>query len=98
MKSEFPREKPVFFSALSTFTITPDIVLWEEWMEELKDFEIINCGARADYYPKDLLALIAWRRPLERWISTNENPLLQSLSPQELHEIAAEIRSASPRR
>lgn len=95
MKTEFMTDKPVFFSALSTFTITPDIVPWEKWMEELKDFEVVNCGARADYYPTDLQALIAWRRQLEPWISGNENLLSQSLSPQELHEIAAKTRTIS---
>lgn len=92
MRSEFPRNKPVFFSALSTFTITPDIVSWKDWMDELAEFEVISSGARADHYPTDLAALITWREPLERWVLKNEAPILQTLAPQEVHEIAAGIR------
>lgn len=92
MKDEFPRARPVFFSALSTFTITPDIVPWKEWMDELKSFQFINCGARADRYPTDPLALMMWKKPLEQWISRNEAPITRRLSPQEVFEIAAEIQ------
>lgn len=93
VKETFPTEKPVFFSALSTFSLTPDIVPWEEWMDLLKGYQIINCGARAERYPTDLQALTNWKKPLEQWISRNQAPLTQRLSPQEVSKIAAEILS-----
>jgi hypothetical protein len=42
----FPKDRPVFFSPLSTFTLTPDIVPWPAWEEALRGLDWRNIGAR----------------------------------------------------
>lgn len=73
MVNEFPKNKPVFFSGLATFSCTPDLVPWREWEQTLVDFNVINIGARKSHYPADAQALLDWKKPLEKWV--HQNPL-----------------------
>ncbi|MCX6054573.1 MAG: hypothetical protein NTZ74_06630 [Chloroflexi bacterium] len=67
----FPEGVPVFFSPLSTFTNTPDLVQYKEWEFSLKDFKVVNIGARKSHYPGDALALLDWKKPLINWWKEN---------------------------
>lgn len=88
MREQFPVGKPVFFSPLATFSITPDLVPWKEWESALQGIEWINIGARPSHYPADSRALVKWAEPLRRWVEENRNPIRTQLSADELLRLA----------
>jgi hypothetical protein len=85
MRSSFPAGKPVFFSPLGTYSITPDIVPWEEWVYTLQDTDWINIGTRPSHYPADPWTLLGWEKPLWEWVERNHCPIRGTLDPGELH-------------
>ena len=87
MRKEFPDGKPVFFSPLATFSITPDLVPWKKWEAALQGIEWINIGTRANHYPADSRALVKWAEPLRKWVRLNSNPITSHLSVDELLQI-----------
>jgi hypothetical protein len=91
MSKYFPKDKPLFFSPLSTFSITPDIASMDEWRDALGRDDFINSGARESHYPADARALVNWVKPLRKWVEENNNPIIERLSAEELLEIAKEI-------
>jgi hypothetical protein len=91
MVSEFPADKPVFFSPLATFTLTPDLVPWTKWEAVLNQFEWNNIGARPGHYPADALALTNWSAPLRSWADQQAAPLETMLNADEVLELAAAI-------
>ena len=96
MTAQFPNAKPVFFSGLSTFSVTPDLVPYAEWERVLKGFEMINIGARKNHYPADTLALLDWKKPLETWARKNHIEFNNRISASELFEIAKKIEDTQP--
>jgi hypothetical protein len=76
--------KPVFFSPLSTFSLTPDLVPWNKWIYSLQGLDWINIGARSSHYPADAAALVDWAAPLHAWIEQYPNPIQSILSAEEL--------------
>ncbi len=88
MSQYFPIESPVFFSGLSTFSKTPDLVSWEDWENALAGLKVINIGARKSHYPADTLALLDWKKPLEAWAMTNKISFEKHLTAKELMEIS----------
>ncbi|HWQ04760.1 MAG TPA: hypothetical protein VN452_05355 [Longilinea sp.] len=75
MLTQVPVNLPVFFSALSTFSNTPDMVNWDEWTNALAGWQWINAGARGSHYPADTLALLDWKKPLQHFCSlSNVHP------------------------
>jgi hypothetical protein len=91
MKSRFPSEKPVFFSPLSTFSLTPDIVPFQNWDAALNEFKWVNIGAKADHYPSDPRALIHWADPLRKWVQENPQPIQDTLTAEELLELSGSL-------
>ena len=91
MAKYFPANKPVFFSPLATFTVTPDLVPWVDWEKTLKPFDWQNIGARSDHYPADSLVLIGWAKTLRAWCNRNPCPIQSTLTPEELLNLAADI-------
>lgn len=89
MRPRFPANKPVFFSPLSTFSITPDLVPFEEWEQALPGFT--NVGADRERYPADLKALADWAAPLHSWVDAHRNPVEARLSAEELLELAGRL-------
>ncbi len=87
MKSRFPPEKPVFFSPLSTFSLTPDIVPFQAWDSALNEYNWINIGARASHYPSDSRALVHWMDPLRKWVQSNPQPAGENVTAEELLEL-----------
>ncbi|MFH2102117.1 MAG: hypothetical protein ABIJ39_02010 [Chloroflexota bacterium] len=83
MRNAFPKDKPVFFSPLATFSLTPDLVPWKKWHTALEG-KYINIGARPSHYPGDTRALVRWANPLREWVHEHRNPLKGTLSGQEL--------------
>ena len=63
MTPEFPQGYPVFFSPLSTFTFTPDLVPWSRWEQALQGLDWRNIGARSSHSMEEMT------RMLEREIS-----------------------------
>jgi hypothetical protein len=94
MSIQFPTDKPVFFSPLSTFTNTPDIVSWQQWEQALKAYSWYNIGARPTHYPSDPLALITWSDSLHKWVQENFNPINTCLTPDELQVIAGKLSNS----
>lgn len=90
---EFPRDKPVFFSPLTTFSITPDIVPFSRWQSLLKDFDWINIGTRASHYPADTWTLLDWQNPLHRWVDRYGQKIQVVLEPAMIQKIANTIKS-----
>ena len=88
MSAEFPEGKPVFFSPLATFSLTPDLVPYQEWEAVLAPFGWTNVGARASHYPADARALVHWSEPLRKWVQENRQPLHSQLSAEELSQLA----------
>jgi hypothetical protein len=89
MGPQFPPDKPVFFSPLSTFSVTPDLVTFEQWEEALPGF--INIGADKQRYPADLKALADWSVPLHAWVEAHRRPVRARLSAEELLELKGSI-------
>ena len=83
----FPKDKPVFFSPLSTFTLTPDIVPWSDWERVLDRFDWKNIGSRKSHYPADAKALISWSKLLRDWVDHNLEPITMHLSSTEFESI-----------
>jgi hypothetical protein len=91
MLPRFPVGKPVFFSPLATFSLTPDMVSWEDWEIALAGIKWINIGARATHYPADARALVKWVEPLRKWVKENRQPVIGRLSAEELLKLWQEI-------
>jgi hypothetical protein len=88
MIAEFPVEKPVFFSPLSTFSFTPDIVPFKEWDNALVKKEWINIGSRKSHYPSDTTALVNWSDPLRKWAEHKNFKINHWLTGDDLMELA----------
>jgi hypothetical protein len=88
MRAQFPAGKPVFFSPLSTFSLTPDLVPFEAWAIALAGFDWINIGARQSHYPADARALVKWAAPLREWVAANLKPVTARLKAEDLLELA----------
>jgi hypothetical protein len=93
MIPEFPPGLPVFFSPLSTFTHTPDLVPWSAWEQALYGLDWHNIGARASHYPADARALVNWQAPLQQWVQRHSQPLVEPMKAQELFELAQRLPS-----
>jgi hypothetical protein len=92
MIEEFPKDVPVFFSGLSTFSNTPDLVPWSEWEDVLSGFNMINIGARKSHYPADTLALLDWKKPLLKWAKAHQNDIKYQISGSDLLKIAKKVK------
>ena len=88
MTKYFPKNMPVFFSSLSTFSKTPDLVLWEDWEKTLSGFNVTNIGARKSHYPADTLALLDWKKPLKAWASKNRYFFQKHITADEMFAIS----------
>jgi len=87
MESVFPKNVPVFFSPLSTFTLTPDLVPWSRWEAALHDYDWMNIGTRVTHYPSDPKAIADWAAPLHQWVSENYHPINSFLNADELTDL-----------
>ncbi len=92
MLSEFPNDKPVFFSPLSTFSLTPDIVPFSHWESLLKDFDWINIGTRSSHYPSDTWTLLDWQEPLHRWVEQHGQEIKVILDAEDVCALASHIQ------
>jgi len=92
MRTLFPVGKPVFFSPLSTFSITPDMVPFQQWSDVLSNFHWINIGARSSHYPSDTRSLIKWTEPLRKWVKENYQPLQHHLDAEEIYRLAEDLK------
>ncbi len=91
MSAHFPPDLPVFFSPLSTFSMTPDLATWDEWRDAIgRDF--INIGSRRSHYPSDARALVKWAAPLRSWVTRHAHPITARLEPVELGELWDNLR------
>ncbi len=90
MSAYFPPARPVFFSPLATFSITPDVAAWQDWTDAIgRDF--INVGARQSHYPADACALLESGRALRDWVTTHPQPIQSTLGAEELAGLAAHL-------
>ncbi len=87
MRPRFPDGKPVFFSPLATFSLTPDLVAWEDWQAALDGLAWVNIGARRSHYPADARAIVRWAAPLRDWAARNRRPIRSRLTAEELREL-----------
>lgn len=92
MLPEIPRELPVFFSALSTFSNTPDMVPWADWEAALSGYKVTNAGARSTHYPADAAALLDWWKPIQAWGQAHGKMPTGRLTGSELQALAEIIR------
>ena len=91
MRKQFPVDKPVFFSPLATFSVTPDLVPWKDWESAMKGVKWINIGTRSRHYPADSRALVKWVQPLRKWVEMNLHPLTTFLSAEELVHLSRDF-------
>lgn len=87
MQAQFPPGKPVFFSPLATFSMTPDLVPWADWEAALAGIAWTNIGTRPSHYPADARALVKWFVPLRKWVEKNRNPITTRLEAEELQSL-----------
>jgi hypothetical protein len=95
MVAKFPKDKPVFFSPLSTFSLTPDLAPWKSWTNALKGINWINVGTRESHYPADANVIVGWQKPLQEWCKANEAPIKSKLTGEMLAELAEAIKRES---
>jgi hypothetical protein len=88
MMAQFPTGKPIFFSPLSTFSLTPDLVPYKDWADALSQFTWTNIGARSSHYPSDAKALVKWVEPLRSWVKDNRLPIREKITAEELADLA----------
>jgi hypothetical protein len=93
MSKHFPAGKPVFFSPLATFSLTPDMVPFQQWKDTLDNFHWINIGTRPSHYPSDVRALLNWNGPLRAWVKENYQPLQSHLNAEEISRLAEDIKA-----
>jgi len=91
MRPQFPASRPVFFSPLATFSVTPDLVPWQDWESALEGLEWVNIGTRRSHYPADARALVKWAEPLRNWVTENQHPITGLLTGEELAQLAQKI-------
>ena len=96
MAPSFPRDLPVFFSSLVTFSLTPDLAPWEGWAAALQGLQWTNLGARPRRYPADAARLATWAAPLRRWAAQHRRPLRSRLQPEQLLELAEGLQPGAP--
>jgi hypothetical protein len=89
----FPPDRPVFFSPLSTFTHTPDLVRWSSWEQAFQGLDWRNVGARPSHYPADARALAGWQAPLQQWVRDRTQQPVKPLPAQDLAGLAKGILS-----
>jgi len=87
MRPHFPAGKPVFFSALATFSHTPDLAPYADWQAALEDLDLRLSGARPSHYPADTRAVVDWAEPLRQWAADHPQPIPQPLPVSELAAI-----------
>jgi hypothetical protein len=93
MRDHFPKRLPVYFAALPTFSLTPDMAPWEAWEQVLQDLDWRPVGARRSHYPADAWALAAWPEPLHRLITPLPPAQPAHLPVEELIRLAAQIET-----
>ncbi len=93
MAGEFPEKIPIFFSPLATFSLTPDIVPWDEWMKVFTNKEWFNVGTRATHYPADAWALLAWNRNLRKFGKRTRDRKIPLITKGELEDVKTMITS-----
>jgi hypothetical protein len=91
MSPSFPKGKPLFFSPLATFSLTPDIADWNTWCDALNKVGWINIGTRKSHYPADTASLIDWQKPLHEWCEKHENPIKSRMTGEMLKGIAEKL-------
>lgn len=91
MTSRFPKNKPVFFSPLSTFSLTPDMATWDDWEKALAGLNWVNVGTRKSHYPADAWTLIEWQKSLQKWCERHHDPMKMNLTGDILKRIAKQI-------
>lgn len=91
MAKDFPKNVAVFFSPLSTFTLTPDLVPWSRWETALHDYDWVNIGTRQTHYPGDPQAIANWTNPLHQWVRENYHPIKSCLNADELTDLVNEF-------
>lgn len=92
MLKQVPVDLPVIFSALSTFSTTPDLVKWQEWEGALAGRRWVNAGARPSHYPADAAALLDWYKPIRNWSSQHGVTPSGRLSGEQLTRLADAIK------
>jgi hypothetical protein len=92
MITKFPVDKPVFFSPLATFSLTPDLVPWKDWESAMSGLNWINIGTRPSHYPCDSRAVVKWSEPLRNWVSVHQRPLSARISAIQLLELANQLK------
>jgi hypothetical protein len=63
----FDRDRPVLFTPLSNFSLTPDTVSWDEWTSALSGFEAKMLGQRRRLFPSDPVGLWRTGEALREW-------------------------------
>lgn len=93
MRTRFPAGKPLFFSPLATFSLTPDCTPYEDWAAALAAFNWTNIGARPDHFPADARALVRWVTPLRKWVREHRRPIHSRLTADELGCLADSLKN-----
>ncbi len=93
MRKHFPQGLPVYFAALPTFSLTPDMAPWEAWAQALRGLDWRPVGARPSHYPADAWAVADWPEPLHRQLVSLPPAQPAHLPPEELTQLATRLNS-----
>jgi hypothetical protein len=95
---KLPKDRPVFFTPLATFTQTPDLTPWQEWENALEGLDWRNIGTRSTHYPADALTLTNWAEPLHAWVNQHRHPIQGHLKAEELLALAEALHQETVNR
>ena len=95
MLDEIDNLKPVYFSGLSTFTLTPDMVPYTQWENAMNNLPFINIGARYSHFPADTWALLFWKKNIKKLGYQNHFFPEKYIDAKELMRITRQINSHS---
>ncbi len=86
MIPRFPQNKPVLFTPLANFVVTPDLVSWDEWANAFKGLDWRALGWKPNRYPMDAPAMWRPTEELARYCEAHPDPMQATLTADDLIE------------
>ncbi|MGD1995526.1 MAG: hypothetical protein PVH62_02020 [Anaerolineae bacterium] len=84
MREALPAGRPILFTPIANFVVTPDTADWEAYREALAGLNLQVLGTRRGLFPSDPAGLWRPAQELARWCRRHLDPVEARLSPEEL--------------
>ncbi|MBI4315740.1 MAG: hypothetical protein HY679_07370 [Chloroflexi bacterium] len=96
MLPRFPQNKPILFTPLANFVVTPDLVPWAQWAATFAGRQWQALGWNPDRWPSDAPAMWRPTEALARYCEAHPNPMRATLTIDELVDCTKQINIPSP--